>query len=49
MCIPKMLERVLNAIAGVRESAVVAEKEGAREHVHAVLVLETGADASEPS
>jgi len=37
---PEDVERVLNAIAGVRESAVVAEKQGARELVHAVLVPE---------
>lgn len=42
---PEDIERVLNAIIGVRESAVVAEKSGAREQVHAVLVLEPGADA----
>lgn len=36
---PEDVERVLNAIAGVRESAVVAEKQGASELVHAVLVL----------
>ena len=40
---PEDVERVLNAIAGVRESAVVAEKHGAREQVHAVLVLDPGA------
>ncbi len=42
---PEDVERVLNAIAGVRESAVVAAKEGAREQVHAVLVLEPDANA----
>jgi len=41
---PEDVERALNAIAGVRQSAVVAEKQGARELVHAVLVL--GPDAS---
>ncbi len=42
---PEDVERVLNAQPGVRESAVVAEKQGARELVHAVLVLESGANA----
>ncbi len=42
---PEDVERVLNTISGVRESAVVAEKEGAREQVHAVLVLEPGVEA----
>lgn len=42
---PEDVERVLNAQAGVRESAVVAEKQGARELVHAVLVVEPGANA----
>lgn len=41
---PEDVERVLNAHAGVRDSAVVAEKQGARELVHAVLVLEPGAN-----
>jgi long-chain acyl-CoA synthetase len=40
---PEDVERVLNAIAGVRESAVVAEKQGVREQVHAVLVLDAAA------
>lgn len=42
---PEDVERVLNSIEGVRESAVVPEKQGAREQVHAVLVLEPGRDA----
>jgi long-chain acyl-CoA synthetase len=42
---PEDVERVLNAIAGVRESAVVGEKQGARELVHAVLVLTPGTSA----
>ncbi len=42
---PEDVERVLNAIPGIRESAVVAAKEGARESVHAVLVLNDGASA----
>jgi long-chain acyl-CoA synthetase len=41
---PEDVERVLNAQPGVRESAVVAEKQGARELVHAVLVAEPGAN-----
>jgi long-chain acyl-CoA synthetase len=42
---PEDVERTLNAIAGVRESAVVGEKQGARELVHAVLVLTPGTSA----
>jgi len=42
---PEDVERVLNAIAGVRESAVVAATEGTRERVHAVLVLDENANA----
>jgi long-chain acyl-CoA synthetase len=42
---PEDVERVLNAIDGVVESAVVAEKQGAREQVHAVLVLDPGVHA----
>jgi long-chain acyl-CoA synthetase len=42
---PEDVERVLNAVTGVRESAVVAEKQGAREQVHAVLVLDHGTQA----
>lgn len=42
---PEDVERVLNAISGVRESAVVADKQGARELVHAVLVLTPGTSA----
>ncbi len=41
---PEDVERVLNGIAGVRESAVVGGAHGGEEHVHAVLVLEPGAD-----
>ena len=41
---PEDVERVLNAVAGVRESAVVAAKQGAREQVHAVLVVDAGTD-----
>ena len=42
---PEDVERALNAVAGVRGSAVVAEKQGSRESVHAVLVLEDGVAA----
>lgn len=41
---PEDVERVLNSIRGVRESAVVPAKQGAREQVHAVLVVDPGAD-----
>ena len=41
---PEDVERVLNVQPGVRESAVVSEKQGARELVHAVLVLDSGAN-----
>jgi long-chain acyl-CoA synthetase len=37
---PDDVERVLNAIEGVRESAVVGRVDGGQERVHAVLVLE---------
>jgi long-chain acyl-CoA synthetase len=41
---PEDVERVLNALPGVRESAVVGIAEGAQERVHAVLVLEASGD-----
>src|SRR2546423_778344 len=41
---PEDVERVLNELPGVRESAVVGVQEGAEERVHAVLVLEPGGD-----
>ncbi len=41
---PEDVERVLNATPGVRESAVVAEKQGSRELVHAVLITSNHAD-----
>lgn len=41
---PQDVERVLNTIAGVRESAVVASRQNGREQVHAVFVLEPDAD-----
>lgn len=42
---PEDVERVLNEIGGVRDSAVVPAKQGAREQVHAVLVLDANANA----
>ncbi len=41
---PEDVEHVLDAISGVRESAVVPAKQGAREQVHGVLVLEPDAN-----
>jgi long-chain acyl-CoA synthetase len=42
---PEDVERVLNALPGVVESAVVGASYGAEERVHAILVLAPGADA----
>ena len=42
---PEDVERVLNRLAGVRDSAVVGVPIGSEERVHAVLVLDPGADA----
>jgi long-chain acyl-CoA synthetase len=41
---PEDVERVLNEIHGVRDSAVVGVPIGSEERVHAVLLLEAGAD-----
>ena len=41
---PEDVERVLDEQPGVRESAVVGAIEGAQERVHAVLVVDPGAD-----
>jgi long-chain acyl-CoA synthetase len=41
---PEDVERVLNDIPGVRESAVVGVRHGTEERVHAVLALAAGAD-----
>jgi long-chain acyl-CoA synthetase len=41
---PEDVERVLNELPGVRESAVVGLTEGGQERVHAVLALDEGAD-----
>jgi long-chain acyl-CoA synthetase len=42
---PEDVERAVNEVAGVKESAVVGVAQGGEERVHAVLVLEPGADA----
>jgi long-chain acyl-CoA synthetase len=42
---PEDVERVLDDLPGVRESAVVGVAEGTQERVHAVVVLEAGGDA----
>ena len=42
---PEDVERALGEVAGVREAAVVGASRDGREHVHAVLVLDPGADA----
>jgi long-chain acyl-CoA synthetase len=41
---PEDVERVLDGLPGVRESAVVGVAQGAEERVHAVLVIEPGTD-----
>ena len=41
---PEDVERVLNQIAGVRDSAVVGVPIGSEERVHAVLTVDPGAD-----
>lgn len=43
---PDDVERVLDAVPGVRESAVVGVAEDSEERVHAVLVLEPGVEAA---
>lgn len=43
---PDDVERVLESVPGVREAGVVGVAHEGREHVHAVLVLEEGADAA---
>jgi len=42
---PEDVERALNVIPGVKDSAVVGAPIGSEERVHAVLVLEPGVDA----
>jgi long-chain acyl-CoA synthetase len=42
---PDDVERALNTQPGVRDCAVVAARDGAREQVHAVLLLEPGVSA----
>jgi long-chain acyl-CoA synthetase len=44
---PEDVERVLNRIAGVRDSAVVGVPIGSEERVHAVLVLDGGVTADD--
>jgi long-chain acyl-CoA synthetase len=44
---PEDVERVLNETAGVREAAVVGVTASGRERVHAVLVMEPGAQAQD--
>jgi long-chain acyl-CoA synthetase len=41
---PEDIERVIDPLPGVRESAVVGARLGSEERVHAVLVLEPGTD-----
>ena len=41
---PEDVERVVNDVEGVRESAAVGAAEGAQERVHAVVVLDAGVD-----
>ena len=41
---PEDVERVLDAVPGVRESAVVGVSEGGQERVHAVLRVDAGTD-----
>lgn len=43
---PQDVEQVLGAVPGVRESGVVGISQEGREHVHAVLVLDAGAEPS---
>src|SRR5262249_7797270 len=42
---PEDVERVLNGVPGVRDSAVVGVSTGGDERVHAVLVVNPGGDA----
>jgi long-chain acyl-CoA synthetase len=44
---PEDVERVLNEVPGVTESAVVGVAEGAQERVHAVVVLDAGTDVDQ--
>jgi len=43
---PEDVEKVVNQISGVRDSAVVGATIGSEERVHAVVVLEPGTDAA---
>jgi long-chain acyl-CoA synthetase len=42
---PEDVERVVAGLAGVREVAVVGQRQGSQERVHAVLVADEGVDA----
>ena len=44
---PEDIERTINDVTGVHESAVVGKKVGGDERVHAVLVLESGVESQE--
>lgn len=44
---PEDIEKVLNTLPGVRDSAAVGVELGGQERVHAVLLLEPGTDASD--
>ena len=44
---PEDVERVIDEVPGVRESAVVGAAEGAQERVHAVMVLDEDIDAEQ--
>ena len=44
---PEDVERVINQVAGVRDSAVVGVRIGSEERVHAVLVVDPGTSADE--
>ncbi|MGH9256118.1 MAG: AMP-binding protein [Vicinamibacterales bacterium] len=44
---PEDVERTLNELSGVRDSAVVGVSRGGEERVHAVVVLEPGADVNQ--
>ena len=41
---PEDIERIVNALPGVRESAVVAAGDPGQEHIHVVLILERDTD-----
>ncbi len=43
---PEDVERVVNEVAGVKESAVVGVTDGGEERVHAVVVIDAGVDVN---